>query len=148
MSTWNSGNWFWEEHNANKWAKERLTELVNAISVEGWTFSDFNFKSIQAAKSIRKNREIRSFEIVLEFKWKYGDMEGKINFPDISNDCVDSPEEWEYELTFTGDSNEKTAAEKKAIRTPADATVIPLFRKAFAQWAEEFKGLPATPRAE
>ena len=143
MSTWNSGNWFWEEHNANKWAKERLTELVNNISIEGWTFSDFDFKSIQAAKSIRKNREIRSFEIILEFKWKYNNMEGKISFPDVSNDCVDSPDDWEYELTFIGESNKKTAAEKKTVRVPADKNVIPKFREAFAEWAKEFKELPS-----
>ena len=143
MSTWNVGNYHWEEHNCNAWAKARLNELVNSVKIEGWEFSDFNFTSITAARSIRKNHEIRSFEIVVDFKFKRGEMEGKISFPDISEDAADSPEEWDYELTFTGSSAGKSAAEKKAVRGPADKEVIPVFRKLFADWAKEFKELPS-----
>jgi activator of HSP90 ATPase len=142
MSTWNVGNFFWEEHNLNKWAKERLTELVNGVQVEGWTFSDFEFSSVSAARSIRKNREIRTFEIIFDFKFKFNDMEGKITFPDVSHDAVDSPDEWEFELTFTGASQSKTAAEKKLVRGPAEKFVAPAFRKVLAQWADEFKNIP------
>ena len=143
MSTWNVGNYHWEEHNCNAWAKARLNELVNAVKIDGWEFSDFNFSEITAARSIRKNKEIRSFEIVFDFKFKFGEMEGKISFPDISEDAADSPDEWEYELTFSGASANKTPAEKKAVRGPADKVVIPAFRKLFADWAEEFKSLPS-----
>ena len=143
MSTWNVGNYHWEEHNCNDWAKKRLNELVNAVSIEGWTFSDFNFSSITAARSIRKNREIRTFEIIFDFKFKKGDMEGKISFPDISEDAADSPDEWDAVLTFTGTSASKTAQEKKAVRGPADKEVIPVFRKLFADWAKEFKEIPS-----
>jgi activator of HSP90 ATPase len=143
MSTWNSGNFFWEEHNVNDWAKARLGELVSGLQIEGWTFSDFNFSSINAARSIRKGREIRSFEIVFDCKFKYGDMEGKIAFPDVSEDACDSPEDWEAQVTFTGASNSKSAAEKKVVRTPAEKTVVPAFQKLFAQWSAEFKALPA-----
>lgn len=143
MSTWNVGNYHWEEHNCNAWAKQRLTELVNAVAIDGWEFSDFDFKSITAARSIRKAREIRSYEIVLDFKFKFNEMEGKISFPDISEDASTSPEDWEYELTFTGSSHDKSAAEKKTVRVPAEKAVIPAFRNAFAQWAKEFKELPS-----
>lgn len=143
MSTWNVDKYFWEEHNCNAWAKDRLNELVNAVAIDGWTFSDFNFSQIAAARSIRKNKEIRTFEVILDFKFKKGDMEGKISFPDVSEDAADSPEEWEYELSFTGDSAKKSAQEKKVIRQPADKDVIPVFRKLFADWADEFKAIPA-----
>jgi activator of HSP90 ATPase len=143
MSTWNVGNYHWEEHNCNVWAQARLNELVAAIQVEGWAFSDFNFTSVSAARSIRKNREIRTFEIVFNCKFSFDGMEGKISFPDISEDAADSPEEWEYELTFTGTSAGKSAAEKKPVRAAAEKSVIPVFRQAFAQWAKEFKEIPA-----
>jgi activator of HSP90 ATPase len=148
MSTWNTGNFFWEEHNVNDWAKARLNELVAGVQLEGWTFSDHNFSSINAARSIRKGREIRSFEIVFECNFKFEGMEGKISFPDISDDAVDSPDDWEAQVTFTGSSSSKSAAEKKVVRTPAEKVVVPAFRKVFAQWATEFKNLPAGGSAQ
>jgi activator of HSP90 ATPase len=143
MSTWNVGSYFWEEHNCNVWARTRLNELVNTVQIDGWTFSDFAFESITAARSIRRAREIRTFEIVFNFKFKYNDVEGKIEFPDVSEDAADSPDEWEAQLTFTGESTSKPASEKKPVRTAADKVVIPAFRKVFAQWAQEFKALPS-----
>ncbi|KAK8898965.1 hypothetical protein M9Y10_001260 [Tritrichomonas musculus] len=147
-STWNDKRWFWEEHNANVWAKERLTELVNQIHLDGWELSDFNFSSIQAARSIRKNREIRSFEIVFDCKFKFNEMEGKISFPDVSEDAADSPDEWEAILSFTGKSNDKPASEKKPVRAEAEKVAIPAFRNAFAQWVKEFKELPSEAPAK
>jgi activator of HSP90 ATPase len=143
MSTWNVGNYHWEEHNCNVWARARLTELVNAVAVDGWTFSDFDFPTITAARSIRKNKEFRTFEISLNYKFKFSEMEGKISFPDVSEDAADSPDEWEFELTFTGTSHDKSAAEKKVVRDAANKNVIPVFRGLFAQWAKEFKAIPA-----
>jgi activator of HSP90 ATPase len=143
MSTWNVGNYHWEEHNCNVWAKARLNELVNAVVIDGWTFKDFDFPTITAARSIRKNREFRTFEISLTFKFTYSEIEGKIEFPDVSEDAADSPDEWDFTLTFIGSSASKTAAEKKVVREAADKNVIPVFRKLFAQWAKEFKELPA-----
>ena len=143
MSTWNDNKYHWEEHNCNEWAKARLNELVNEVKIDGWTFSDFTFPAITTSRAIRKNREIRTYEIQLNFKFKKDDMEGKINFPDISEDAADCPDEWEYELTFTGTSAQKSAQEKKPVRTLADKEVAPVFRKLFAHWAKEFKELPA-----
>jgi activator of HSP90 ATPase len=142
-ATWNVGSYHWEEHNCNAWAKDRLNKLVNAVQIEGWTFSDFNFESITASRAIRKAHEIRTFEIVVDFKFNYNNMEGKIRFPDISEDAADSPDEWYAQLTFTGNSNSKSAAEKRPVRAAADKLVIPEFRKVFAQWAQEFKALPS-----
>ncbi|OHT01556.1 hypothetical protein TRFO_31599 [Tritrichomonas foetus] len=143
MSTWNVGKYHWEEHSANAWAKTRLNELVNEISIEGWEFSDSSFKSIHAARTIRKAKEIRTFEIIFEVKFKFNGMNGKIEFPDISEDAADFPEEWEALLTFTGTSNDKSAAEKKVVRSAAEKDVIPAYRKAFATWVEEFKAIPS-----
>jgi activator of HSP90 ATPase len=143
MSTWNDGKFFWEEHNVNDWAKTRLNELVSGLQIEGWTFSDFNFSSISAARSIRKAREIRTFEIVFDCKFKYNGLEGKISFPDISEDAGSAPEDWEGQVTFTGTSADKSAAEKKVVRGPAEKVAVPAFQKLFAQWAAEFKALPA-----
>lgn len=143
MSTWNVGQYHWEEHNANEWAKFRLNEIVNGIKVEGWELSDFDFKEITAARSIRKAKEYRSFEIVFECKFKHDEMTGKISFPDISNDCGDDPEDWDYELSFTGDSANKSPEQKKPIREQAAKDLIPVFRKAFAGWVKEFMDLPS-----
>lgn len=143
MSTWNVGNYHWEEHNCNKWAAQRLDELAAEIKAEGWEFSDCKFSDIEANRSIRKNKEIRSFEFNFECKFKYNEMEGKIKFMEVSSDAVESPEDWEYELTFTGDSAKKGAAEKKPIRVAAEKEAIPLFRHAFDTFAKEFKDLPS-----
>jgi hypothetical protein len=70
MSTWNVGNYHWEEQNCNVWARAGLNELVNAVALDGWIFRDFNFPTITAARSIRKNREFRPFEICLTFNGK------------------------------------------------------------------------------
>jgi hypothetical protein len=77
------------------------------------------------------------------FNFKYNDMEGKIQFPYISEDAADSPDEWKTQLSFTETSTGKSAGDKKPVRTAADQTVIPAFRKIFAQWAQEFKTLPS-----
>ena len=143
MSTWNVGNYHWEEHNCNAWAKKRLQEIGEAVKVDGWEFSDITFTGIEANRTIRKNREIRSFEFSFECKFKHNGMEGKIKFLDVSDDAIDSIDDWEYELTFTGDSQKKTAAEKKPIRQDAEKDVAPVFRKAFDSFAHEFKELPS-----
>ncbi|KAH0787622.1 activator of 90 kDa heat shock protein ATPase [Histomonas meleagridis] len=143
MSVWNPGKYHWEEHNCNEWADKRLKELVAEIKIPDWEIKDTNFKSITTARSIRKGREIRSFEVVFDLNFKHNEMEGKISFPDISNDAADSPEEWEYILEFTGSSKDKSPNEKKAVRNAADKEVVPVFRQMFAQWVEEFKSLAA-----
>ena len=142
MSIWNQGKYHWEEHNANEWAKARLNELVNDIKIEGWELTDPNFSSISAARTIRKGREIRQYEIIFDTKFKYNGMSGKIEFPDISEDAADSPDEWEYILSFTGSSNDKPAAEKKVVRTAAEKEVVPVFKSTFAKWVQEFKAIP------
>jgi hypothetical protein len=43
---------------------------------------------------------------------------------------------------FIGNSTGKSAAEKKAARTPTETVVVPAFQKLFAEWVEEFKALP------
>lgn len=143
MSTWNVGNYHWEEHNCNKWATEHLKELANNVKVEGWEFTDIAFSGIEANRSIRKNKEIRSFEFTFDCKFKYNGMEGKIKFQDVSNDAVDSMDEWEYELTFTGESAKKTAAEKKVIRAAAEKDVAKAFRIAFDTFSKDFMALPS-----
>jgi hypothetical protein len=70
-------------------------------------------------------------------------MEWTVSFPDVSEDTANSPEEWECELTFTGSIHNKSAAEKKVVRDAANKNVIPVFRNLFAQWAREFKAIPA-----
>lgn len=139
MSVWNIDKYHWEEHNYNEWAKKRLNELIKDINIEGWEIKDTNFSSIVTSDYVRKGHEIRTFEIVFDFKFKHGDMEGKISFPDISNDAADSPDDWEYLLEFTGKSNDRTPSEKKALRNDAEKDVAPVFRQIFANWYEEFK---------
>ena len=143
MSTWNVGNYHWEEHNCNAWASKRLNELAAAIKADGWEFSDIAFSGIEATRSVRKNKEIRSFEFTFECKVKHDGMEGKIKFLDVSDDAIDSPEDWEYELTFVGESAKKTAAEKKPFRQACEKEVAPLFRAAFDTFSKEFKSLPS-----
>jgi len=143
MSTWNVDNYFWEEHNSNVWATKRLNELAGLIQPEGWVFEEIKFTGVEANKAIRKNREIRSFEFSFECKFKYQEFEGKIKFPDVSNDAIESPEDWEYDLTFTGECSKKNPNEKKAIRTAADKTVIPLMRAAFDTFSKEFMSIPS-----
>ena len=75
MSIWNQGKYHWEEHNANEWAKARLNELVNDIKIEGWELTDPNFSSISAARTIRKGREIRQYEIIFDTKFFTQDLE-------------------------------------------------------------------------
>ena len=141
MSTWNVDNYHWEEHNCNTWANQRLNELANSIKVEGWDFTEIKFNGIETSKCIRKNREIRSFEFSFECKFKLDTMEGKLKFPDVSNDAIDSPEDWECDLSFTGDSAKASPADKKKIRVAADKDVIPLFRGAFDTFSKEFMTL-------
>ena len=143
MSTWNVGQYHWEEHNANEWAKFRLDEIIKEVNVDGWELSNFNFSSVTAARSIRKAKEIRSFEIVFDCQFKKGDMGGKIAFPDISNDCGDDPDDWDYDLSFTGDSANKTPNEKKLIRDAAKKELVPAIRAAFEKWVKEFMALPS-----
>ncbi|EAY06616.1 hypothetical protein TVAG_056100 [Trichomonas vaginalis G3] len=143
MSTWNVENYHWEEHNCNKWATQRLQELASNVKVDGWEFTDISFSGIEASRSIRKNREIRSFEFTFDCKFKHNGMEGKIKFMDVSNDAIDSIDDWEYELTFTGESAKKTAAEKKVIRADAEKDAAKAFRNCFDAFSKEFMALPS-----
>lgn len=142
MSTWNVDNYHWEEHNFNKWAEEHLKKLAEGVNVEGWTLSDRAFDGVVAARNIRKNKEIRSFEFSFTCKFEYNGMQGKIHFQDVSNDAGDDGD-WEAEVSFTGESQKKDAAAKKPVRAAAEKELIPAFRKAFSQFVTDFKSLPS-----
>ena len=83
MSTWNVGNYHWEEHNCNAWANARLKELADGVKIDGWVLKDQKFDDVVADRTIRKNHEIRSFEFTYETQFEHNDMKGKIKFLDV-----------------------------------------------------------------
>ena len=52
-SVWNQGSWHWEEKNYNKWAKERLTALLEKAKAEDQGFI------IAISKCINLEGEVR-----------------------------------------------------------------------------------------
>ncbi|KAJ3437617.1 hypothetical protein M0813_29815 [Anaeramoeba flamelloides] len=76
MSKWNVGNFHWEEINLNKWAKERLEEL---ITNDDLAFGDFEagkmmLESVEVSGdayiNVRRGKRIPGWELTIQIKIK------------------------------------------------------------------------------
>jgi len=75
-SKWNVNNWHWENKDWSSWAKDRLTELLTAVSVKvaggagTITVSEVSKVEGDAYTNIRKGKKMVGFDIKISLSWK------------------------------------------------------------------------------
>ncbi|CRG95290.1 activator of Hsp90 ATPase, putative [Plasmodium gallinaceum] len=114
-SVWNRNSWHWEEKNYNKWGESYIkSKLINLkIEKDNLTIYFDNIDiSGNTCVSIRKGKQISSFEYIIKFRWLSSmktdskEHSGNIEILDFSN-C--SLEDNDYEINIEKDSdNEKS----------------------------------------
>ncbi|KYO02556.1 activator of Hsp90 ATPase [Plasmodium reichenowi] len=93
-SVWNSNSWHWEERNYNKWAESYIKYNLSNLKIEKEDLTIY-FDNLQvsgnACVSIRKGKQINSFEYVIKFEWLYSKKKegkdyfgGSVEIPDFS----------------------------------------------------------------
>ncbi|SCL98147.1 activator of Hsp90 ATPase, putative [Plasmodium chabaudi chabaudi] len=118
-SIWNKNSWHWEEKNYNKWGESYIKSKLIHLKIEDEDLSIY-FDTINitgnASVSIRKGKQISSFEFVIKFKWNclrkkenINSFGGDVEILDFSN-C--SLEDNDYEINV--EANESNADMKKA----------------------------------
>ncbi|SBT34663.1 hypothetical protein POVWA2_023220 [Plasmodium ovale wallikeri] len=73
-SVWNRNNWHWEEKNYDKWGESYIKCKLTNLSVESDQLS-IRFDKVDvkgnACVSIRKGKQIHSFEFVIKLNWNF-----------------------------------------------------------------------------
>jgi activator of HSP90 ATPase len=96
-SVWNANSWHWEERNYNTWAKQWIKEKLNevAFETEGWAVQLTETPSLEgeASISIRKGKQIVTFEFDFECKWTATKGEenqaGRLKVPQFDQDEIE-----------------------------------------------------------
>ncbi|CRG99865.1 activator of Hsp90 ATPase, putative [Plasmodium relictum] len=110
-SVWNRNSWHWEEKNYNKWGESYIkSKLINLKIEEDDLIIYFDNIKVtgSACVSIRKGKQINSFEYIIKFQWlssnKTDNIEhrGDIEILDFSNCSV---EDNDYEINIEKESD-------------------------------------------
>ncbi|CAA9988003.1 activator of Hsp90 ATPase, putative [Plasmodium knowlesi strain H] len=118
-SVWNRNSWHWEEKNYNKWGESYIKNKLSDLKIEKEDLSVYFDRvdiSGNASVSIRKGKQINSFEYVIKFDWvcsKTGqDKEyagGTAEILDFSN-CSVEDNDYAINIELIGDKEESKRA--------------------------------------
>lgn len=120
-SVWNKNSWHWEEKNYNKWGESYIENKLKQVRIQKDAFIIYleriNIKG-STSVSIRKGKQIASFEYVITFNWIASkedtkkEWKGDVEINDFSN-C--SLEDNDYEVVVSKNSDEKESTEAYTI---------------------------------
>ncbi|ANQ07723.1 Uncharacterized protein PCOAH_00019920 [Plasmodium coatneyi] len=118
-SVWNRNSWHWEEKNYNKWGESYIKNKLSDLKIEKEGLSVYFDRvdiSGNASVSIRKGKQINSFEYVIKFDWAFSkkgeDKEyagGTAEILDFSN-CSVEDNDYAINVELIGDKEESTRA--------------------------------------
>jgi len=108
-SAWNNNSYQWEEKNVDKWATETIEKVLKnfAIKEDKLTFSVKSVNDLvgESSVSIRRQKKIVTYEYSVCLEWSISDgtieATGFFNLPEISNDVLESGDEWQIDAKIT-----------------------------------------------
>jgi activator of HSP90 ATPase len=127
-SVWNTGSYHWEEKSVNKWAEEKLRNVLSGFKYK-WQDAEMIITEIKEFKgessvSIRKGKKIVAYDYQIILVWQI-DMrdkdaviataKGQYEFPEMSNE----EDEWEVRITMGEDKQSIQKMLEQLIRTLA-----------------------------
>ncbi|KJP89730.1 hypothetical protein AK88_00690 [Plasmodium fragile] len=118
-SVWNRNSWHWEEKNYNKWGESYIKNKLSDLKIEKEDFSVYIDRvdiSGNASVSIRKGKQINSFEYVIKFDWVFCKTGQNDEYPggtaeilDFSN-CSVEDNDYAINIELIGDKEESKRA--------------------------------------
>ncbi|KMZ93633.1 hypothetical protein PVMG_01079 [Plasmodium vivax Mauritania I] len=118
-SVWNRNSWHWEEKNYNKWGETYIKNKLSDLKIEKEDLSVY-FDRVEisgnASVSIRKGKQINSFEYVIKFDWAFSKTGqekeyagGTAEILDFSN-CSVEDNDYAINIELIGDKEESKRA--------------------------------------
>lgn len=109
---WNTNSYHWEEKSVNKWAEERLKQVLSGF-VYKWNDATMTVTEIKTFKgessvSIRKGKKIVAYDYSIVLAWQvemtdkdkvFATLKGTYELPEVCNE----EEQWEVRVTMGED---------------------------------------------
>ncbi|EUD65704.1 hypothetical protein C922_03952 [Plasmodium inui San Antonio 1] len=118
-SVWNRNSWHWEEKNYNKWGESYIKNKLSDLKIEKEGLSVYFDRvdiSGNASVSIRKGKQINSFEYVIKFDWVFSKTGEDKEYPggtaeilDFSN-CSVEDNDYAINVELIGDQEKSKQA--------------------------------------
>ncbi len=127
-SVWNTNSYHWEEKSVNKWAEERLKQVLSGFTykMNDATMSITEIKTFkgESSVSIRKGKKIVAYDYSLVLAWQvemadknsvFATLKGSYELPEVSNE----EELWEVRVTMGEDKQGIQSMLEQMVRTLA-----------------------------
>jgi activator of HSP90 ATPase len=140
----NVNGWHWQEKNCMGWGKERLTQLVTALSFDlpndegAAKITEISKFEGDASVNTRKgNKKFAVFDLAVTCKWEGAckDFEGAVKGEIKLTEFASTNDEDEYEFKVTASDGDKGAKDK--MMQKINSAVAKSFLPLLATWVKE-----------